>query len=111
MYASNPIFEMLSHFQVAMKDITVAVGDHVVVAGLKTGLVKYVGHIDGASDKHCIFVGLQLDAPGKLIADCNSPNCLVVLCVFVSLPFCLSIYVSACVHACMHAFIKLCKMI
>ena len=53
--------------KVSMKEVTVSVGDHVVVIGLKTGHVMYVGHIDGASDKHCIFVGLELDAPGMKI--------------------------------------------
>ena len=36
-----------------------------VVKGDRTGFVRYIGHLDNVGKPSAIFIGLELDAPGR----------------------------------------------
>lgn len=43
----------------------IQLNDHVVVKGERTGCVRYIGHLENIGQPNMLFVGLELDAPGK----------------------------------------------
>ena len=47
--------------------LKVQLGDHVVIKGERTGRIRYIGHLDQIGQANMVFVGLELDAPGRLI--------------------------------------------
>ncbi len=47
------------------EEVGIAMHDHVVVKGDRTGFVRYVGHLDNVGQPSAIFVGLELEAPGE----------------------------------------------
>ena len=49
----------------ASSKLQVQLGDHVVVKGERTGRIRYIGHLDKIGQPNLVFVGLELDAPGK----------------------------------------------
>jgi hypothetical protein len=47
--------------------------DHVVVKGERTGYIRYIGHLDiKIGQPNMVFVGIELDAPGKCSLSTNN---------------------------------------
>ncbi|XP_022079126.1 uncharacterized protein LOC110973031 isoform X2 [Acanthaster planci] len=42
---------------------TIHLDDHVATKGDRTGLIRYIGHLDNANSTQAVYVGLELDAP------------------------------------------------
>lgn len=46
-------------------NLYVRVNDHIVVRGDRTGYIRYIGHLNKIGPPNTVFIGLELDAPGK----------------------------------------------
>ena len=63
---------------VCRSTLQIELEDHIVLKGEKTGIVKYVGHLDNTGQTNMVFVGVELDAPGN-------PSCLISLFHIISI--------------------------
>ena len=60
-------------------------GDHIVLHGDRTGVVRYVGHLDRMGQSNLVYLGVHLDARGKLmtiIDFCENSNTFLAIVLF-----------------------------